>query len=156
MSMYARLLKAVGRRRWFAAVASRVAPPLDRLVYRASRGRRLATPMSVPTFFLTTKGRRTGQPRTVPVSFVLDDGDYVIVGTNWGKPTTPEWALNLLADPRAFIETHGSEVEVSASVIPRENRQQIWDALCAMWPPYATYRQRAQGREIAMFRLETI
>ena len=79
MSAYARLLKAIGSRRWFAAVASKIASPLDRLVYRLSRGRRLATPTSVPTFFLTTIGRRTGRRRTVPVSFVVDNGDYVIV-----------------------------------------------------------------------------
>jgi len=156
MSTYARLLKALGSRRWFAAVASRIAPPLDRLVYRASGGRRLATPDSVPTFFLTTTGRRTGRPRRVPVSFVVDDGDFVIVGTNWGKPATPEWALNLLANPRAFVEVDRNPVAIEARLILEEDRKAGWDALVAMWPPYAAYRERAQGRDIAMFRLAKI
>jgi deazaflavin-dependent oxidoreductase (nitroreductase family) len=156
MSAYARLLKAIGSRRWFAAVASKIAPPLDRLVYRLSRGRRLATPTSVPTFFLTTIGRRTGRRRTVPVSFVVDNGDYVIVGTNWGKRTTPDWTLNLSANPRASIETHREAVQVDARLVPEDDRARIWDALIAIWPPYATYRERAQGRDVAMFRLVRI
>lgn len=153
MSIYSRLLAAVGDRRWFAAVASRVAPRLDRIVHRLTRGRRMATPASVPTFFVTTVGRRTGAPRTVALSFLQREGGYVVVGTNFGKSATPEWALNLVANPRVQVEWGGEEFRAEARAVPIQDQDALWEAFEAMWPAYATYRARATDRTIGMFRL---
>lgn len=153
MSIYSRLLAAVGDRRWFAAVASRVAPRLDRIVHRLTRGRRMATPASVPTFFVTTVGRRTGAPRTVTLSFLAREGGYIVVGTNFGKSATPEWALNLVANPRVQVEWGGEEFRAEARAVPIQDQDALWEAFEAMWPAYATYRARATDRTIGMFRL---
>ncbi len=155
MSPYARLLRAVGHRRWFAATAARVAPVLDRLVYRVSSKRRMAAPNSVPTLFLTTMGRITGRRHTVAVSFVADDGSRVVVGTNWGKPTHPEWTWNLLVNPRAEVEHLGEVSTVAAQLVEPAARREYWDRLDAMWPAYAAYRERAP-RSIRMFRLTPV
>lgn len=151
MSIYSRLLAAVGDRRWFTAVASRVAPRLDRIVFRITRGRRLATPASVPTFFVTRVGRRTGAPRTVALSFLQREAGYIVVGTNFGKSATPEWALNLVANPRVRVEWGGEEFRAEARAVPIQDP--LWEAFEAMWPAYATYRARATDRTIGMFRL---
>ncbi len=153
MSLYSRFLRAVGGQNWFAAVAARTVPRLDRVVYRLTRGRRLATPPSVPTFFLTTTGRRSGESRTVAVSYVEDGGDFVVVGSNWGKATTPEWALNLAANPRASVEIGGEETSVEALLVPVGERDALWEAFGSMWPAYAVYRRRAKDRVVQMFRL---
>ena len=153
MSIYSRFLRAVGERRWFVAVASRVAPRLDRLVYRATRGRRPATPPSVPTLFLTTTGRRTGEPRTVALSYVEDGGAYIVVGTNWGRRSTPDWTLNLEANPRAMIEMAGEQILIDAHAVAPDEQVAICEAFHAMWPPYAAYRRRVTSRTIKMLRL---
>ncbi len=156
MSVYARLLAAVGDKRWFAAVASKVAPGLDRAVYRLTGKRRLATPASVPTLFLTTVGRKTRRDRTVALSYLESGPDFVVVGTNWGKKATPEWALNLVANPRADLEIAGVRHQVEAQSIQRRDAEPLWAEFAAMWPAYEVYRQRTGNRTIHMFRLSRV
>ena len=153
MSLYSRFLRRVGDRRWFAAVASRLAPRLDRSVYRLTRGRRMATPPSVPTFLLTTTGRHSGLPRTVAVSYLADGPDFIVVGSNWGKAATPEWASNLVVNPKAEIDVGGKRAAIEAQLVPDAKRAEWWESFGAMWPAYTTYRDRASNREILMFRL---
>ncbi len=156
MSIYSRVLAVVGHRRWFIAVASHVAPRLDSLVYRFTRGRRLATPTSVPTFFVTTTGRLTGVPRRVALSYLQRESGFIVVGTNWGKSATPEWALNLAANPRVRVEAGGREFWAEARAVPIEEQSALWEAFDAMWPAYAAYRERATDRPILMFRLVSL
>jgi len=133
VSIYSRLPAAVGDRRWFAAVASRVAPRLDRIVFRITRGRRLTTPASVPTFFVTTVGRRTCVPRTVALSFLQREAGYIVVGTRFGKSATPEWALNLAANPRVRVEWGGEEFRAEARAVPIQDQDALWEAFEGMW-----------------------
>ena len=153
MSLYSWLLRSVGGQRWFVAIASRLAPRLDRFVYRITRGRRLATPLSVQTIFLTTTGRRSGNSHTVAVSYVKEADDFVVISFNWGKPTTPEWVLNLAANPQAVIEVAGEETRVEAQLVPAADRDALWPACAVMWPAFTTYRGRAKAREKRMYRL---
>jgi F420H(2)-dependent quinone reductase len=64
MSRYADAVRRAGHARWFAWVGSRVAPRLDRFLYRRFGGRITASGRHLPTMLLTTTGRRTGQGRT--------------------------------------------------------------------------------------------
>ena len=153
MSLWGRFVRRWSGTRWFAWSAARVGPNLDRVVYRLSRGRRLATPTDVPTLFLTTIGRRSGRPRTVPVSFVTVDGDDYVVGTNFGQSHQPAWALNLLEHPDASAEYRGSTWSVAAQRIPESDRTDLWPVFDALLPAYARYRARLQ-RPIHMFRLD--
>lgn len=113
----------------------------------------MATPASVPTFFVTTIGRRTGAPRRVVLSYLLREGAYIVVGSNFGKIATPEWALNLAADPRVEVELGGEEFRAEARAVPTEEQSAYWEEFEAMWPPYAAYRKRASNRTVKMFRL---
>lgn len=152
MSLYSHFVRRFGGRRWFAAIASRVAPGLDRIVYRLSRGRRIATPSSVPTLFLTTTGRRSGEPRTSALSFIGGEAEPIVVGTNWGKPHHPAWSANLIDDPRATIEYRGRRWQVTAVLVPVDDRAPLWADFDALYPAYASYRARL-NRVPRMFRL---
>ncbi len=152
MSLYSRVLRTVGHRRWFTAVASRLAPFLDRWLYRLSGRRRVASPNSVPTLFLTTIGRVTGTSHTVPISFVVRGDSLIVVGSNWGKEFHPQWTSNLLGNPRAEVEHRGKAWSVAARSVEPSARAEYWEQLDAMWPAYAAYRKRAH-RQIRMFRL---
>lgn len=155
MSLYSRFVRRFGGQRWFAAAGSRVAPSLDRIVYRLSGGRRIATPSSVPTLFLTTTGRRSGEPRTAALSFVGGTEEPVVVGTNWGRVDHPSWTANLLADSLAQVEYDGDRWDVRAVLVPEDQREPLWEAFDAMYPAYASYRARVD-RTPRMFRLRRV
>ena len=87
------------------------------------------------------------------MSYLQRNTDFIVVGTNWGKSTTPEWALNLGANPRVGVELGGEEFRAEARAVHLEEQGALWQAFEAMWPAYATYRARATDRTILMFRL---
>ena len=154
MGWYADTVKSLGHARWFAWVGSRVAPPMDRALYRLTGGKVLATGKPVfPTLLLTTVGRRSGHERTTPLLFIRDGERLVVAGSNWGRPGHPAWALNLMANPRARAQIGRDVRECRARDATTDERETLWPKLEQVWPAYDTYRKRA-GREIHVFVLE--
>jgi deazaflavin-dependent oxidoreductase (nitroreductase family) len=128
-------------------LVGRVVSPLQRWLYRASRGR-LSLTGHAPVLLLTTTGRRTGRPRTVPV-FYLRDGERVMVCnvTPPGEGTNP-WTLNLRADPRATIEIRGDTIEAVARPATDDEVARYWPPLTAIWPAYQRFVDRGGARSI--------
>ena len=144
--MRARLLRWLGHRRWFAAAARRFAAPIDRFLYRVSRGRVVSTAGVVPLILLTTTGRRTGRARTTPVMFLRDGDRFVVSSENSGQKRPAAWPLNLLADPQATVQ-HGSEVVFCrARLLDEAEADRYWPRLLEVWPAHETYRARSGKR----------
>jgi deazaflavin-dependent oxidoreductase (nitroreductase family) len=151
VSVLGALARRLGHRRWFAA-AGRLLVPADRLVGRLTRGRVVALGL-IPSLVLTTTGRRSGRPRSNPLLYVPDGDAYVVVGSNWGQPRQPSWALNLLAEPAAEVLRKGRRTPVRAELATGAERERLWRLLVTEWPAYHTYERRAGDREIQVFRL---
>ncbi|GLY21198.1 hypothetical protein Misp04_09300 [Micromonospora sp. NBRC 101691] len=151
VSVLGTLARRLGHRRWFAA-AGRLLVPADRLVGRLTRGRVVALGL-IPSLVITTTGRRSGRPRSNPLLYVPDGDGYVVVGSNWGQPSQPAWALNLLAEPSAEVTLAGRRNPVRAELATGTERERLWRLLETEWPAYRTYAQRAGDREIRVFRL---
>jgi deazaflavin-dependent oxidoreductase (nitroreductase family) len=101
----------------------------------------------------TTTGRRSGRPRTNPLTYARDGGDYVVVGSNYGKAHHPAWSANLIAEPRATIHIQGRELPVEAELVTdQDERQRLWTLMTRVWPAYDAYARRS-GRQIRIFRL---
>lgn len=152
------LFRATARRLGPTRFLYRVGPllvPLDRIVSRLTRGRIVALGL-IPSALLTTRGRRTGAPRHSPLLCLPDGDGFVVIGSNWGRPEQPAWALNLLADPAATLTLRGTAVPVKARLLDGEERARAWARAVAVWPGYATYQVRAAGRLIHLFRLERV
>ena len=66
---------------WFFV---RVAPAIDRLLMRLSRGR-LSLTVGFPTLILTTTGAKTGLPRSTPLIFLPQGEQLLIVASNGGS-----------------------------------------------------------------------
>ena len=64
---FTRAVQRVGQARLFTVVVRYAGSELDRVLYRASRGRITLSGPSLPMMLLTTRDRKTGEPRTVPV-----------------------------------------------------------------------------------------
>ncbi|MCL6438450.1 MAG: nitroreductase family deazaflavin-dependent oxidoreductase [Rubrobacteraceae bacterium] len=145
------LAEKIGGSRLFAAVASKVAPPADRALYRWLGGRTLGA--GPPTLLLTTFGRRTGRQRTVPLMYVRDGERLAVAASNWGRGRHPEWSENLLANPRALVRLGAALEERRARLATSEEREKLWPRFIEFWPAYAAYQRRC-GREIRIFLLE--
>ena len=111
MRLLHRFIRWLGHRRWFAAAGRRFGAPLDRALYRATRGRLTSTAGAAPVMLLTTTGRRSGQRRTTPVMYLRDGDRFVVTSENFGQERPAAWPLNLVADPRATVQ-------VGADVVP--------------------------------------
>lgn len=107
----------------------------------------------VPALMLTTVGRRTGQKRTTPLLYVRDATRFIVAGTNWGQAKEPDWALNLLANPKAWVQVGRERGVYRARVASEEEEQRLWPELQKIWPAYETYRERS-SRKVNVFVLE--
>jgi deazaflavin-dependent oxidoreductase (nitroreductase family) len=98
-------------------------------------------------------GARTGTSRVTPVrGFPTDDG-WLIVASKAGTPENPAWYHNLRAHPEVTVEAPGEgEVEVTATELPRAERDEAWARITAEAPGFADYEQRTT-RVIPVLRL---
>ena len=146
------LVRGLGHRRWFARLGP-VLVPADKLAARVTGGRLVALGL-VPSLLLTTTGRRSGRPRTTPLLGVPDGDAFIVIGSNWGGPRHPAWALNLLARPDASVAHKGRRFPVRARLLTGADRDRAWRLALRHWPAYQTYADRA-GRELYVCRLSS-
>ena len=96
----------------------------------------------VPILLLTTTGRKSGEQRTTPLIFARDGEDYLVVASQGGAPTHPNWYLNLLADPHAEIQVKAEHIAVTGRAATDEERPRLWDVVRGPWPNYDVYQER--------------
>ena len=153
MSRYTALVQRLGAQRWFATLGRRLAP-LDRGLYRVTDGRwSVIGRHGLPSLLITTTGRKSGLPRTQPLLYATDGDEYVVVGSNWGQAHHPAWSENLLAQPTARVTIGVREFDVRAILTTGSERDRLWQLVQRIWPGYAAYAKRAEGRQIRIFRL---
>ncbi|MGG7573217.1 nitroreductase family deazaflavin-dependent oxidoreductase [Streptomyces sirii] len=149
-----RLVQKVSSTRAFARVAPHFIPALDRAVHRLTRGKVLLSARMLPGLILTATGARSGQPRRTPLACLpREDGGWLLIGSNFGRPGHPAWTGNLLRNPEAEVSWRGEDIPVRARLLTGEERARAWRAALEFWPPYAAYQARVE-REIRLFRLE--
>ena len=101
-----RRFAASGPGSWLFA---RILDPLDRLTFRATKGRHLFSSMlsALPVAMVTTTGARSGQSRTVPLLALPTEDGLAIIGSNYGQPKHPAWRHNLRANPEGEVDVEG-------------------------------------------------
>jgi F420H(2)-dependent quinone reductase len=127
--------------------------PVDRAVVQLTGGRRNLAPRALPELVLHTTGRRTGKRHASPVLYLQDEGRYVVVASNYGRPRHPGWSFNLMAEPNAEVQIGTRRRAVVARRATAEEYERWWRRLVAIWPGWRTYR-RLTDREFRMFVLE--
>ena len=156
MSRIASRVRGFGHTRWFARVG-RAFVPVDRALGRLTKGRYVAFGLrDLPSMLITTTGRKSGLPRTNPLLYVPDGDGFAVMGSNWGQDLHPAWAHNLVANPEAVVTMGGKDIVVRATLAQDAERERLLALLLAMWPAYATYQERANGRDIRVFRLSRV
>jgi deazaflavin-dependent oxidoreductase (nitroreductase family) len=140
---------------WFYA---RTLHHIDRLVYRATRGR--ATFASwvagLPIVMLTTTGAKSGRRHTLPLVGLPDGDRMVVIASNYGQSHNPAWYYNLCANPRVTCVFDGQTRMMVARELEGEERERHYNRGIEIYPGWTKYRQRAPHRQIPVIELTPV
>jgi F420H(2)-dependent quinone reductase len=137
-----------------ARMTVQVMAGLNIVAFRLSDGRVGGTvPSGAPICLLTTRGRSTGRLRTVPLLFLWRDEDIVAVASNGGMSVTPQWYLNLLADPCVEVSVGNWRQRRKARPASADERAELWPRFVAVYRHFQSYQVRT-SRPIPLVVLE--
>ena len=148
---FTRAVQRVGQARSLTVVVRYAGSELDRVLYRASRGRITLSGPSLPMMLLTTRDRKTGEPRTVPVFYLRDGHNLVATYENFESAGGGSWPANLRADPRVTIQIGSTVASYRARPATAEETDRMMQELLSVWPAYDTYLQRSDTRQVIVF-----
>ncbi|MDT4917139.1 MAG: hypothetical protein QOI15_2406 [Pseudonocardiales bacterium] len=94
----------------------------------------------VPICLLTTTGRKSGQPRTVPLCFLQDGPNVVLVASQGGLPTNPQWYGNIRANPAVEIEIGKKHAGYHARRANSAERTRLWPLLVELYADFDSYQ----------------
>lgn len=107
-------------------------------------------PADRPLLLLTTTGRRTGGARTSPLMYVPDGDRRLVIASNKGAATDPQWHLNLLANPAVCVEvgtpTGTESYEATAFVTIGAEYDDLWTRIVAAYPFFADHQAQVARR----------
>jgi deazaflavin-dependent oxidoreductase (nitroreductase family) len=154
---FRRSMQSFGATRAGAWLFSRTLRYADDVVGRLTRGRQSVPELvaGLPVIDVTTTGRSSGQRRRTHLIAVPVGDTLAVLGTNFGQPATPAWALNLEADPHATVTYRGRTEHVVARMATAAEEAEVWARSAAVYGGYAKYRDRIHGRRrVRVFVLE--
>ncbi|WP_090475433.1 nitroreductase family deazaflavin-dependent oxidoreductase [Nakamurella panacisegetis] len=152
MGLLTPLAVRIGRIPWLPRYLPQIVW-VDLWLQRLSGGRvTLLRIAGLPNLVLTVTGRKSGRAHLTPLLCVPVDGGFAVAGSNFGSPTEPAWALNLLAAGRGSLSYGGVTREFTSHLAVGEERTALWRELLGVWPNFALYEQRTT-RTIKVFRL---
>ena len=102
---------------------------------------------------LFTTGRRSGEQRTTPLIYGRHGDDYLVVASKGGTPESPDWYLNLEANPDVEIQVKGDRLRARARTATPEEKPELWSIMTKEWPDYDNYQTKTD-RDIPVVVLE--
>ena len=96
----------------------------------------------VPTLLLEHLGRRSGRTFETPLLYLEDGRDLVVVASQGGLPTNPQWYANLAAHPDTRVSLRGERRRpVRARTATPEEREALWPRLVDLYADFAKYQE---------------
>ncbi|HJT55200.1 MAG TPA: nitroreductase family deazaflavin-dependent oxidoreductase [Ktedonobacteraceae bacterium] len=105
-----------------------------------------------PLLLLTTTGARSGQSRTIPMMYVPDGDRLLVIASNAGAPSHPDWYHNLVAHPEVTVEVGNETYNATAVVTQGEERQRLWNRIVASYPFFNDHQAKI-ARQIPVIAL---
>jgi F420H(2)-dependent quinone reductase len=116
-------------------------------VYQKTGGRLMskwrvgaAFPRGVPICLLTTRGRRSGRLFTKPLLFIEEGERVVIVASQGGLPSDPQWYLNVQANPDVTVQIGPRVRKMRARTANQSERAMLWPHLVAHYADFESYQ----------------
>lgn len=106
-----------------------------------------------PMLLLTTTGAKSGLKRTTPLMYVTIDEQLLLLGSNMGAATQPDWCRNLMVQPQVTIEVGKETYPADARVATGAERARLWDAVVGQYPFFAEHQAKTE-REIPLILIE--
>jgi deazaflavin-dependent oxidoreductase (nitroreductase family) len=112
--------------------------------FHANEGRVGGMFEGTPLLLLHHTGAHSGKHRVNPVGYLSDGGRYVVIASNGGAPTNPNWYHNLKAHPNGTIEVGAETIDVAAREATGEERERLYRTLVERFPQLSEYAQKAE------------
>lgn len=108
----------------------------------------------LPVIIVTHTGNKSGATRKTPLMRVKDGDNYVLVGSQGGRPTNPVWVYNLRANSSITLrDLTDVQPMVTREVGDDAERARLWELCVAAFPPYEEYQAKTD-RKIPVFVAE--
>lgn len=107
----------------------------------------------VPVLLLDHRGRRSGRLFTTPLLYVRHGADVVVVASQGGLPSDPQWYRNLLARPDTHVQIGATRHPVRARRSGPDERERLWPLLVEAYADFDTYQAWTE-RDIPVVVLE--
>jgi deazaflavin-dependent oxidoreductase (nitroreductase family) len=120
--------------------------------FRANRSKSDGPFANRPLLLLTTTGARSGQRRTTPMMYIPDGDRLLVIASNIGAPTHPDWYRNLVAHPEVTVEVGTETYNATARVAEGSERDRLWSRLVELYP-FFTEHQAKTTRQIPVIAL---
>jgi deazaflavin-dependent oxidoreductase (nitroreductase family) len=111
-------------------------------VYRETNGEQGYVWNGAPILLLTTTGRKSGESRTSALIFGRDGDDLLLVASQGGAPTHPNWYHNLSANPDVELQVQGDVFPATARTASDDEKTRLWSIMTEVWPNYDSYQER--------------
>src|SRR2546425_13141745 len=115
--------------------------------FRANRSKSGGPFEGRPLLLLTTTGAKSGQHRTTPMMYVPDGDRLLVIASNVGAPTHPDWYYNLVTHPEVTVEVGTETYDATAVVTQGAERDQLWTSIVDQYP-FFTEHQAKTTRQI--------
>ena len=110
----------------------------------------------LPVVIVTNTGNKTGAIRKTPLMRVKDGSNYVLVGSQGGRPRHPVWVFNLRANSSVQVRDEADVYEMRVREVEDDpERARLWALAVEAYPPYEEYQQRTT-RKIPVFLAEPV
>ena len=111
-------------------------------------------PGPLPTLLLTMTGAKSGQKRMLPLIYQKVGDRYVIIASKGGAPDHPAWYINLVKTPDCHIQVGKDQFDCVARTADSPEREELWEKMAAIYPPYNDYQDAAGSRVIPVVVLD--
>ncbi len=99
-----------------------------------------------PCLVLTTVGKQSGEQRQAAVIYGQHGKSFVIIASKGGSDTPPAWFVNLEASGHGHIQVKADKMAVTMRIAEGAEREQLWDMMAKIFPPYLEYQQKTARR----------
>jgi deazaflavin-dependent oxidoreductase (nitroreductase family) len=124
-----------------------VSPHIDRRLLKWSNGR-LSVAVGQPVALLEVVGAKSGELKRTPLLFTPDGEDMIVIASRGGDTRHPAWFHNVKKNPELKVYAPRRTGDYVARIASGEERDQRWCKAVENYSGYATYQDRAGGREI--------
>ena len=123
--------------------------------FRADRDRGGGAMKGRPLLLLTTTGAKSGQLRTKPMMYIPDGDRLLVIASNAGAPTHPDWYRNVVAHPEVTVEVGSDTFKAIATVTEGLERQRLWTRVVELYPFFADHQAKT-SRQIPVIVLRRL